>query len=81
VRKGPASDEITFHDLRHTAASLMIASGTQPKTVQHYLGHATLAMTMDTYARLFPGDDLPLAEAMGALRSAAERRALPSTAE
>jgi integrase len=64
---------VTFHDLRHTAAALMIASKVEPKTVQHYLGHATIGMTYDVYGALFPGADEPLAEAMGQLREAAEK--------
>lgn len=38
------------HDLRHTAASLMIASGATPKDVQRALGHKSAAMTLDLYA-------------------------------
>lgn len=48
---------ITPHDLRHTAASLAIASGANVKAVQRMLGHASAAMTLDVYAGLF-GDDL-----------------------
>lgn len=47
-----------FHSLRHFYASIMIEQGTPPKRLQSLLGHATLAMTMDTYGHLFPpGDD------------------------
>jgi len=48
---------VTPHDLRHTAASLAIASGANVKAVQQMLGHASAAMTLDVYAGLF-GDDL-----------------------
>ena len=44
------------HELRHTAASLMIASGANVKTVQSQLGHKTATMTLDQYGHLFPGD-------------------------
>jgi len=43
----------TIHDLRHTAASLLIAAGADAKSVQHLLGHATASMTMDLYGHLF----------------------------
>lgn len=46
-------DRMTIHDLRHTAASLAIASGTNVKAVQRMLGHASAAMTLDVYADLF----------------------------
>ena len=44
---------ITPHDLRHTAASLAVASGATVKAVQKMLGHASAAMTLDVYAGLF----------------------------
>ncbi len=47
---------ITPHDLRHTAASLAISAGANPKAVQTMLGHKSAAMTLDTYADLFPDD-------------------------
>lgn len=68
----------TFHKLRNTCASLLIAAKLEPKSIQTYLGHATLGMTYDLYGDLFPKADDPIAEAMGALRAAAERKALPS---
>ena len=47
------------HDLRHTAASLAISGGANPKAVQTMLGHQSAVLTMDTYADLYP-DDLEL---------------------
>ena len=47
---------VTPHDLRHTAASLAISSGASVKAVQRMLGHASAAMTLDTYADLFDDD-------------------------
>lgn len=47
---------ITLHDLRHTAASLMVSSGANVKMVQRQLGHASAAMTLDVYASLFDDD-------------------------
>ncbi len=41
------------HELRHTAASLAIAAGADPKVIQKMLGHASASMTMDTYSHLF----------------------------
>ena len=43
----------TPHELRHTAASLAIASGAKVKDVQRMLGHASAAMTLDVYSGLF----------------------------
>ena len=47
---------ITPHDLRHTTASLAISAGANVKAVQRMLGHASAAMTLDTYADLFDDD-------------------------
>jgi integrase len=41
------------HDLRETAASLEVNSGASIKAVQRMLGHASAAMTLDTYGSLF----------------------------
>lgn len=46
---------LRVHDLRHTAASLMIASGASVKDVQAALGHASAAMTLDLYGHRFEG--------------------------
>lgn len=45
---------IRFHDLRHTHASLLLRAGVHPKVVQERLGHATIAITLDTYSHLMP---------------------------
>jgi integrase len=47
---------LRVHDLRHTAASLAVNSGANPKVVQQMLGHASAAMTLDVYAGLFNPD-------------------------
>ncbi|MEN8601424.1 tyrosine-type recombinase/integrase [Microbacterium rhizosphaerae] len=60
VRRCQRSDarfpRVTPHDLRHTTASLAISSGANVKAVQRMLGHASAAMTLDTYADLFEDD-------------------------
>jgi len=52
----PTFPKVTLHDLRHTAASLAISAGANVKAVQRMLGHASAAMTLDTYADLFDDD-------------------------
>ena len=46
--------DICFHDLLHTCATLLLSQGTHPKLVQELLGHATIAMTLDTYSHFLP---------------------------
>jgi integrase len=48
--------KLRVHDLRHTAASLMVASGAGVKLVQTQLGHRTATLTLDRYAHLFPDE-------------------------
>lgn len=47
---------LRLHDLRHTAVSFAVAAGASVKTVQRMVGHASAAMTLDTYAGLFDHD-------------------------
>lgn len=47
--------EIRFHDLRHTAASIMLSRGVPIFTVSKILGHARASITSDTYGHLVPG--------------------------
>jgi integrase len=55
-RVDPTFPRITAHALRHTAASLAISAGANPKVVQRMLGHSSAAMTLDVYADLFDTD-------------------------
>jgi integrase len=71
VRAAGLSD-VTPHDLRHTAASLEVASGANVKSVQRMLGHASEAMTLDVYSGLFDDDLTALADRMDAADRAAE---------
>jgi integrase len=45
---------IRFHDLRHTAATLMLQQGIHPKVVQERLGHSQISLTLDTYSHVLP---------------------------
>lgn len=47
--------DVRFHDLHHTCAALLLNSGVHPKLVQELLGHATIAITLDTYSHVLPG--------------------------
>jgi integrase len=47
--------QIRFHDLRHTCATLLLSRNTNPRLVQALLGHATVAITLDTYSHIIPG--------------------------
>ena len=46
--------QIRFHDLRHTCATLLLSKNVNPKIVSEMLGHATIAITLDTYSHVLP---------------------------
>ncbi|MBO0732379.1 MAG: site-specific integrase, partial [Acidimicrobiaceae bacterium] len=50
------SARFRVHDLRHTAAALMVQAGYPPKMLQEILGHASITTTLDLYGHLYPGD-------------------------
>ena len=43
-----------FHDLRHGAASILLAKGVHPRVVMEMLGHSTIALTMNVYSHVIP---------------------------
>ncbi|MCA9877557.1 MAG: site-specific integrase [Thermomicrobiales bacterium] len=45
---------IRFHDMRHTAATILLAKGVHVKLVSEMLGHSTIVLTLDTYSHLIP---------------------------
>lgn len=59
--------QIRLHDLRHGAASIMLASGTQMAEVSKVLGHSSVRITSDTYHHLLAGAGRSIAEAAQAL--------------
>jgi integrase len=46
---------VRLHDLRHTHATLLFKAGVHPKIVSERLGHASIAITLDTYSHVLPG--------------------------
>jgi integrase len=63
---------ITFHECRHTFASLMIAAGVNAKALSTYLGHASIQITFDRYGHLMPGNEGEAAGLLDALLSRAD---------
>ncbi|EQD46221.1 integrase family protein [mine drainage metagenome] len=56
-----------FHDLRHTAATLLLGQGVHSKVVANLLGHATVAMTLDRYSHRAMARHQEAADAMEAV--------------
>jgi integrase len=60
---------VRFHDLRHTAATLLLGRGVHPKLVQELLGHSSIAITLDRYSHWIPSMGEQTAAAMEAALS------------
>ena len=67
---------IRIHDLRHTAATLLLIRGVHPKIVQEMLGHSPVALTLDTYSHATPALH---AEVAGHMEELFRRSREPST--
>ncbi len=53
ARDGASLEDVTFHALRHTFASILIAQGRDVQFVSRQLGHTKTSTTWDTYIHLF----------------------------
>ena len=58
---------IRLHDVRHSYATAALAAGVPAKVVSERLGHATIAITLDTYSHVIPGMDAQAANAVASL--------------
>ena len=63
---------LRIHDLRHTAVSLWISEGANPRQVAALAGHTSVSVVLDRYGHLYPADD-------DALIARLERRVQPRT--
>jgi integrase len=59
--------DMRFHDLRHTAATLLLSRGINPKVVSEMLGHADISITLRVYAHVTPHMQQAAADVMDAL--------------
>jgi len=55
---------LRFHDLRHSAATLMLQQGVNPKIVSERLGHSDISLTLNTYSHVLPPMQEEAAEKM-----------------
>jgi len=65
--KGSSLPVIRFHDLRHTAATLLLGEGVHPKVVAEMLGHSRISTTLDLYSHVTPTMQRQAAEALDAV--------------
>lgn len=63
-----------LHDLRHTAASLMLARGVNPRVVMEILGHSQISVTMNTYSHVSSATSREAVEQVDGLLMEPEQR-------
>ncbi|MBA7570367.1 Tyrosine recombinase XerC [subsurface metagenome] len=56
VARKAGLDGFVFHSLRHTFATLSLGQGASPKTISTMLGHASVAFTLQVYAKFIPAE-------------------------
>jgi integrase len=66
--------KIRFHDLRHTAATVLLAAGIHPKIMQERLGHTDIAMTLNLYSHVMPDMQRQAADAIEAALARADEQ-------
>ncbi|MGE3992295.1 site-specific integrase [Pseudorhodoplanes sp.] len=72
--KSSGLPRIRLHDLRHSHATHLLATGVHPKVVQERLGHASIQLTLDTYSHVMPSmQDDAAATIDAAMRKAMKR--------
>ena len=67
VVKAMLPANLTFHSLRHTHATQLLAAGVDAKAVSARLGHSSVAFTLQTYVHVLPTIERGAAEAIGAI--------------
>jgi integrase len=73
VRGRIGLDSVRLHDLRHFAATRLLAAGVPVRTVSGRLGHANAATTLGVYAHFLEASDREAAEALGAVLASGRR--------
>jgi len=59
--------DIRFHDLRHTAATFLLAQGVDARTIMETLGHSQINLTLNTYSHVLPSLQREAADRMNRL--------------
>jgi integrase len=60
---------VRFHDLRHTAATLLLSQGVDPRTIMETLGHSQISLTLNTYSHVMPALQIDAAAKLDAVFS------------
>lgn len=72
IRSYGTGPMIRFHDLRHSVATMLLASGATLKDVQYFLRHSTSRVTLETYVHSVPDHKETTARRIDSVLAAAE---------
>ena len=78
ILKAAGIPRLRFHDLRHSAATLLLAQGVSPKYISQMLGHTQVAFTMQTYAHVIKEAQQQSADKMDAILNPVAPQVAPS---
>lgn len=81
ILKAAKLPKVRTHDLRHSAASILIAQGVGPKAISAQLGHSSVSFTLQTYGHLFDESKQQTADAMDAALNPVATSVATSAAE
>lgn len=68
LEKAGIPKSVTFHDLRHTHATMLLLQSVHPKIVQERLGHSTINLTLDAYSHIIPDNQRAAVKAISILQ-------------
>ena len=71
--RGAGLPDIRFHDLRHSAATILLGMGVSPKLIQELLGHSNISITMDRYSHVLPSMQREMAHKLDSLFRSEEK--------
>jgi len=58
---------VRFQELRHTAATLLLTQGVDPRTIMETLGHSQISLTLNTYPHVLPALQAAAADKLDAI--------------
>ena len=67
LKRAGLPESLRFHDLRHSAASLLLAQGVHPRAIMELLGHSSITVTMNVYGHVMPAMMRDAADKMDAI--------------
>ncbi|MCM3761833.1 site-specific integrase [Alkalihalobacillus oceani] len=81
LKEKAAVKSITFHELRHTHATILLKNGANPKAVAERLGHSDASVLLNIYAHILPNMQKDLADQFGKMFYKSQEASIKNSAE